>query len=178
MGFGFNLAVIFVLLPLVILLCILWLFNRNTIWGKLLLALIGGVVLLFFILVIAQQLLKKKVLNKKDYYGSYVINRNYFAGKQANWQYNHYRFEIKENDTLYFYVIDKERVISVYKSAIDATKTYESARLLLLANTPAHHIIAEQPTTIRNAWSFNLVFHSSLYNNMYFKKGEWKPIDE
>jgi hypothetical protein len=178
MGFGFNIVFIFILLPLVILICILWVFNRKAIWGRLLLLIAVGVIVLIVSVSIAQQIMKKKVLSKKDYYGSYIINRNYFAGKQANWQYNHYRFDIKENDTLYFYVTNKEKILKTYAYNISTTNSYESARLFLNSDTLAHHIIAKPPTTIRTAWNFNLVFHSAQYNNMYFKKGQWKPIEE
>ena len=63
----------------------------------------------------AQMGFREKKLTKKDYYGSYIINRNYFAGKQADWQYDHFRFEIRDNDSIYFYMTDKERISKIYK---------------------------------------------------------------
>ena len=45
---------------------------------------------------ISGPLFSKKVLEKSDYYGEYIIDRAYFSGKQADWQYNNFRFEIKK----------------------------------------------------------------------------------
>ena len=35
---------------------------------------------------------KKNIIDKSDFYGEYKIDRNYFSGKQADWQYNNSRF--------------------------------------------------------------------------------------
>jgi len=116
-------------------------------------------------------------LEKDDYYGTYVIDRAYFSGKQADWQYNHYRFEIKENDSIYFYVTDRERIVKTHTGVISTLDTYASARLVIKMNKPSHHIFTTYPTTYRSTWRFFLVFHSPKYNNMFFKKGKWKKID-
>jgi hypothetical protein len=123
------------------------------------------------------QLNEKKVLKKVDYYGTYVIDRRFFKGKEADWQYNTFRFEITENDSIFFHVTDKERIISTYRGRIDVTKPYSSARLLIDMPQPTHHVIASNPTIYRSAWNFYLVFHSQYYNNMYFRKGRWKPFN-
>src|SRR5690606_36725182 len=67
---------------------------------------------------ITSPLREKIVLDKDDYYGSYVINRKYFGGKQADWQYNTFRFEIRPNDSIYFYVTDRERILETYKGKV------------------------------------------------------------
>ena len=103
MGF----ALIFILLPLSIIFFIIWLVTNNKkylkiigyFWGGLLGLLVLGFVLRFFI--------DDKNLEKSDYYGEYIINRNYFSGKQSDWQYDNFRFEIKENDSIYFYITNK-----------------------------------------------------------------------
>jgi hypothetical protein len=43
-----------------------------------------------------------KLLFKEDFYGQYVIDRNYFKGIQANWQYNNFKFEIKKKAAFIF----------------------------------------------------------------------------
>jgi hypothetical protein len=120
----------------------------------------------------------KKELKKKDYYGQYIVDRSFFAGKQADWQYNNFRFEIKENDSIYFFVTNKEQILKTYKGIIATTRPYNSERLIVSLEQPTHHVIRSNPTTYRSAWSFYLVFYSKKFNNIYFKKGQWKPINK
>ena len=178
MGFGFNLGFIFIVLPLTGILLVAWLITQNKIFGKAIgfiwLGLIGLVVLSLTI----QALTGKKELKKKDYYGQYIIDRDFFPGKQATWQYNNFRFEIKEDDKIYFYVIDKQKILQTYKGTISTVTPYSSERLVVNMEQPTIHILKSNPTIYRNAWSFYLVFHSDKLNNMYFKKGNWKPVND
>ncbi len=119
----------------------------------------------------------KTVLKQKDYYGEYIINRNYFKGVQADWQYNHFRFEITKQDSIFFYQTEGEEIIKTYRGTISTKAPYGSARLVLNMELPKHHILTYNPTTYRSAWSFYLVLFSPKYNNLFFKKGRWKPID-
>ena len=41
-------------------------------------------------------LFSKKVLEKSDYYSEYIFDSDYFFGKQRDWQYNNFKFEIKK----------------------------------------------------------------------------------
>jgi hypothetical protein len=43
---------------------------------------------------------------------------------------------------------------------------------------PTHHILTGNPTTYRNSWDFYLVFYSSKFNNVFFKKGKWEKLDD
>jgi hypothetical protein len=119
---------------------------------------------------------EKKNLTKNDFYGQYIIIRSYFAGKQANWQYDSFRFEIKDNDSIYFYVTDKEKILETYKGTINTTNNYVLARLLLNMQHPTHHILNSNPTIIRNHSSFILIFYSPKFNNVYFEKRSWTPL--
>ncbi len=121
---------------------------------------------------------RQKKLDINDYYGEYIVNRDYFPVKQADWQYNNFRFEIKENDSIYFYVTDKEIIIKTYRGRITTTKPYSSERLIIDLVQPTHHILTNNPTTYRSIWSFYLVFYSPKFNNVYFKKGQWKSLDK
>lgn len=178
MGFGFNLFFVFILVPLLGILLLYWVITGNKILGKTL-AIIGLGILGLFLFTWTFNILKsKKELDKNDYYGEYIVNRNYFPGIQADWQYNNFRFEIKDNDSIYFYVTDKEKILKTYSGTITTTKPYNSERLIINMEQPTHHIMKSNPITYRSAWSFYLVFHSSKFNNVFFKKGEWKPLDK
>ncbi|SEA97097.1 hypothetical protein SAMN05443667_113142 [Flavobacterium gillisiae] len=180
MGFGFNLFFIFILLPLSVILLLIWLFSKKKVFGKTLGAIWFGIIGLVVFSGTIQWLTAKTELDKEDYYGQYIIDRDFFKGKQANWQYDKYRFEIKQNDSLYFYVTDKERVLKTYKGTISTTEPYiyKSVRLIINMEQPTIHIIKSNPTTYRSAWSFYLVFYSDKFDNMYFKKGNWKPLND
>lgn len=176
MGFGFNLAFIFIIIPALALLFTIWLTGKK-IANKLILYIIAGIIGLVLVLEIVQLFTSKTVLDKNDYYGNYIIDRSYFPGEQADWQYNSFRFEIKENDSIYFYYTNGEKILKTYKGTISTVKPYNSARLIIKMDKPVHHIIQDNPTTYRSAWSFYLVFNSAKFNNVFFKKGEWKPLN-
>jgi len=175
MGFGFNLFVAFILFPLTGILLFVWLLTRRQIFGNAIGLLWGGLFILVFCSAFIQWFTTKIELKKKDYYGQYIVDRDYFPGKQADWQYNNFRFEIMENDSIYFYVTDKANILKTFKGKIATTK-HNSERLLMYIDQPNHHILASDPTTYRGMWSFYLVFESAKFNNVFFKKGKWKPI--
>ena len=179
MGFGFYLFGIFILLLLVGVLLIVWIVSKKRIIGKTLGIILFGIFGGTLFIVTIQLLIAKTELDKQDYYGEYVINRSYFKGEQTDWQYNHFRFKISEQDSLFFYVTDKEKILKTYKGTIKTTnpKNHKSDRLLVEMKQPTHHILESNPTTYRSAWSFYLVFHSPQFHNVFFKKGKWKPIE-
>ncbi len=178
MGFGFNLFFVFILVPVTVILIVISLVTGKKTYGKWLGYTWLGVVGLVVLSLVIHALTDKKDLKKDDYYGSYIINREYFPGKQSNWQYNHFRFEIRENDSIFFYVTNKDKVLKTYRGSITTTPAYISERLIVNMEQPTHHVLTSNPTTYRGAWSFYLVFNSPKYNNMYFKKGKWKPIKD
>jgi len=178
MGFGFNLGMIFIVLPLTGILLFIWLISRKRIFGIFLALIWGGIFSLIIISFGLRPFFEKIVLDKEDYYGEYIINRAYFSGSQSDWQYNHFRFEITKDDSIFFYKTDDENILATHKGVITYPKPYNSARLDINMNQPTHHVISSNPTTYRKVWDFYLVFYSSKFNNMFFTKGEWKPIVE
>jgi energy-coupling factor transporter transmembrane protein EcfT len=183
MGFGFNLLFVFVILPAVAILTLLfiiaWFGTKRSIYLKILGLMWFSIFGFFIFIVIVQWLTSKTELEKKDYYGKYIVDRNFFPGRQADWQYESFRFEIKENDSIYFYLTNKEKILKTYYGTIETTdpSQYSSERLKLNMTQPTYHIVKDDPTTYRSAWSFYLVFHSSEFNNVYFKKGKWKSLE-
>ena len=166
--------------PLIIILVVIWAITRNKIIGKILRYFWLCLIVLFCIGALIKLLTDQKVLDKEDYYGEYIMNREYFQGRQSDWQYDNFRFEIKENDSIYFYLTNKEKILKTYRGKIRTTDPgkYNSDRLIINMEKPTHHILTSNPTTYRGAWSFYLVFQSPKFNNVYFKKGKWKPLDK
>ena len=177
MGFGFNLFFIFILVPLTGILLIAWLLSRKLWIGKILGFIWLGIFGLALLSGIVQWLTSKTELDKEDYYGEYVVNRDYFEGEQTDWQYNHFRFKITDKDSIFFYVTDNEKILKTFRGTIKTTTPYSSARLIIEMEQPTHHILTSNPTTYRSAWNFYLVFKSPKFYNVFFEKGKWKPIE-
>lgn len=179
MGFGFNLFFILILIPLTGILLVAWLISRKLLIGKILGLIWLGIFGLIILVGVLNWLTSKTELDKKDYYGEYVINRDYFKGKQTDWQYNHFRFEITEQDSILFYVTDGDKKLETYRGTVTTTNpmNWDSDRLIIEMEQPTHHILTSNPTTYRSAWNFYLVFNSPEFYNVFFKKGKWKPID-
>jgi hypothetical protein len=105
-----------------------------------------------------------------------IIDRNFYKGNQADWQYNNFKFEIKDDNSIVFYVIDNEKIIKKYFGEISTVKPFQSERLVIQMQYPTHHILSSNPTIYRYQNKFHLVFNSPKFKNVFFKKGCWKPI--
>lgn len=177
MGLGIAFLFVFILAPITVILSIAWLISKKLLFGKILGFIWLGLFALMIFAELANKLSSKTLLEKEDYYGEYIINRDYFKGPQTDWQYNHFRFKITDKDSIYFYVTEKERILETYRGKIGTITHYSSARLLIGMEQPSHHILTSYPTTYRSAWSFYLVFDSPNFQNVFFKKGKWKSIE-
>lgn len=176
MGFGFNLFFIFVLLPLSGGLLLIWLLSKKAAYGKILGILWLGILALICLSAIIQVFTTKMKVRKRNIYGKYVVYRSKFPGKQSDWQYNHFRFEITKQNELVFYQTEKGIIIKKDSIKVSFLEQYHSDRLVISGDTNRHHILSQNPTLYRNIGSFYYVFNSPKFGNMFFKKGKWKPI--
>lgn len=119
----------------------------------------------------------KMKLNENEIYGEYVIDKNKCAGKQVDWQYNHYRFEIKKDNKIYFHITEKERIVKTIIRSIKFNNGHSSPLLDIDLKNNNFHILNKNPTLYREIWTFYYVFHSEKYENMFFTKGNWKSIE-
>lgn len=163
--------------PISVILLLLGLFTKKKIFGIALIGMWCALILMFLLAAVLNPFNTKKSLDQSDFYGEYIIDRNYFKGEHADWQYNSFRFEIKKNNSIYFYVTDCEIINETYIGTIATVTPYNSARLVLEMEKPNHHILTTNPTIYREIWDFHMVFNSPKFNNMYFRKGEWKEIE-
>ena len=173
MAFFFSL---FILFPLTGIMIFVWWRTNNKIFGKIIGYFWLCIIALIIFSLTMEKLTAKKELKKKDYYGQYIIDRDFFPGKQADWQYETFRFEIKNNDKIYFYVTNNDKILKTFSGTISTKAPYGSERLQISMEQPTIHVLETNPTVYRSARSFYLVFHSDKFNNMYFKKGNWEPI--
>ncbi len=165
---------LFIVGPGSLVLFLLWILTKKIVFGKLLLVGWTGIILLVLLAALLRPLTTKIVLEKDDYYGAYIIDTTYFNKEQAKWQYDHFRFEITPNDSIFFNVTNMYIIFRNYRVKIETTTNYNSARLIIKMEQPTHHIVSSNPTTYRDIWDFHLVFQSPYYHNMIFKKGKWK----
>ena len=177
MGFGFNLGMVFIALPLTGLLLLLWLLTRKEAFGRLLLLMWTGIIALVFLISTMSLFLGKKEISKNDVYGEYVIDRSHFPGKQADWQYNHFRFKITERDSIYFYETDGKRIVRTHRGTVSFLEQYSRPRLVIRMDQPGHHVIQYDPTLYRTTWSFYYVFRSPRFYNVFFEKEKWEPLE-
>lgn len=169
---------LFIFIVLTIVLWILKLIFKKKIFSKIII----GLWIFFFsipiLLILISIFTKKMELDKEDIYGNYVIDRDICSGKQADWQYNHYRFKITEENKIYFYITEKEKIIKTIVGKIEINENFTpSPRLKIIFDEPRFHIIKDNPTLYREIWSFYYVFYSEKYQNVFFRKGNWKSID-
>ena len=184
---GITLFFYFVLLPLSGWLVLTWIvtlckFKRYStflflldFWG----VLIFGTCSLW----ISQSYFKPIVLTQKDIYGTYVIDRDQFPGKQADWQYDNFRFTITPElkmifeSRLYEGIWRKEIVDDSFSTGyFDLNKKqYCNKRIRLHSDLTNHHIIRDNPTLYRKKFNaFYYVFNSEKFGNVFFKKGQWE----
>mgnify|MGYP003418320336 FL=1 len=169
--------IIFIIFPIAIILLFTWLITKKIIYGKIL-GIFYLIIIAFAILgSIINYLSTPKILKKNDYYGEYVIKRDFFKGKQSDWQYNHFRFEIKENDSIYFYFTENEKILKTIRGKITTVKPYSSERLIIKMDS-SFHILETNPTIYREPFDFYLVFKSEKFNNVFFEKGQWKSLNK
>jgi len=168
----------FILFPLTAILLIVWVVTKKNIFGKTLGIIWLGIIGLSIVSGIIKKINAKILLEKKDFYGQYIVDRFFFPGKQSDWQYKHLWFDIKSNDSIYFYAIDDTNKLTTYKGIITTLKPYSSERLIIQMIKPTHHILTSNPTIYRDTKSFYLVFNSSKFGNVFFKKGKWTQVDK
>lgn len=187
MGFGFNLLFVFLFPVLIIIVPIttiilffyalsLYRYNRELFIRRLKLfvytisSLIAGIIIAFVI----EPISRKMKVDQTNIYGEYIIDRSKYPGRQADWQYNSFKFELRSNHKLYFYEMENGQVT---KMSIIPIYFCIPNHLVLVKDSTNHHIVSDNPTLYRETFSFYYVFKSSKFGNVFFKRGCWKKLD-
>ncbi len=169
MGFGFNLFFVFILVPGSMVLLLLWLITKKSVFGQLLCLAWGGVIAIIIISLALRPFTPIKVTTDKIY-GDYVIDKSRFPGRQANWQYDNFHFSITENDILLFSFKHEDGRFRTDTFPVQFLENYHSHRIKIGKDTTRHHIIQDNPTLYRTTWSFYYVFYSKKFGNIFFTK--------
>ena len=89
---------IVIILPISGILILTWKWTYKKYKSHLAGYILGLILSLYVTLILINQYLKPMILTNNDIHGTYIIDRDKFAGKQANWQYENFRFRITDNN--------------------------------------------------------------------------------
>lgn len=143
--------------------------ENSSIVNKVLLFGISGFVVLFFLPFVFNPgggIKESKII------GKYVVNTNVLPGKNADWQYEHYRLEITKNKDLIISFYDNGALMSKDSVKYTFVRRFVSDRIKILGPSQ-HHLFQDNPTLYRKGSSFTYRFYSKKYGNMYFRKKKW-----
>jgi hypothetical protein len=147
---------------------LLHVFNKRIAFGRILAVVCLTACFAIIVAIIADKIFSPKILSKRDYYGTYKVDKSYFDKKQAAWQHEHFTIKITEPDN--FELLDNDSLPKTFKGKINFLSDYESAEINYKVDSNCHHILSSPPIIVRHAFSFHVVLHSTKFSNMYFIK--------
>lgn len=100
----------------------------------------------------------------------YEIDTSFYPGKNANWQKEHFRFQVKQDDTFIFYDRLADNSEREYHGSI--TWAHQNPEKWSIQMNESHHVIDPHPVLYRNQKQIYYVFRSKLFGNMFFRKAE------
>jgi len=107
-------------------------------------------------------------ITKDRVIGTYKIDTNFYPGSNAEWQRNHFSFEITENDDFIFYEKLKD---GSQKAITGKIEWYRNSPPMLyrISLSEPHPLIDEYPALYRGNRKFYYVFESK-FGNMFYRK--------
>ncbi|TXF76370.1 hypothetical protein [Chryseobacterium sp.] len=158
-------------LGVTLILPVTYLLTKKKIYLNLFLGIWGVIIVIICILFVNDFINSKTKVDKKDIYGTYVVDRKMFKGKNANWQYEHFTYKIKENNDFTFYeYFNNGSIKSIHKGRIKFVDGYTSPHLMIINLAPNHQVVDKEPLLVRSNWNFYYVFKSKKFGNMFFIK--------
>ncbi len=111
-------------------------------------------------------------VERDDVIGTYSVDRRMFAGPQADWQHEHFRLTITEEDTLILESKDDLDRWHVFKRQLVPMQGVHSYlwRFPTEGDSTMHHVLENTPTLHRQQWGFYYSFRSPRFGNMFFRK--------
>lgn len=131
----------------------------------------GLFILAIISLAVVNQILSPMKVDRDDVIGTYRVDREMFAGPNADWQHEHFILEITEEDSVILRSQDINGVWHTYgRPIIPQHYTNYRWRFHTEGDSTAHHILANTPTLHRQQWSFYYSFRSPRFGNVFFRK--------
>lgn len=100
--------------------------------------------------------------------GHYEVDTNFYPGPNANWQKEHYRFEITKDNKLILYEKLADSTERQYFGDINWSFGPPDKWSISMKNQ--HHVIDKHPTLYRSNKKFYYVFKTKNFGNMFFRK--------
>ncbi len=132
----------------------------------------GLLVLAVIALSIVNTIYSPMGVDRDDVIGTYRVDREMFSGRQADWQHEHFRLTITEDDTVVLESLDSNGSWHVFKREITPVQGVNSYlwRFPNEGDSTVHHILAHTPTLHRQQWGFYYSFRSPRFGNVFFRK--------
>lgn len=142
--------------------------NKDRLFLKVIGVLWGMVFLLFIVNGIIRNNERPIRLTKEDIVGVYRVDRSFYPGKNAEWQYRHLNFEITKDDRFILKVLKDDGKLNVLRGKV-RWEVGPPDFWSLEMKSGTHHLIKEAPTLYRGPHSFYYVFRSD-WGNVFFRK--------
>ncbi|WP_289029069.1 hypothetical protein [uncultured Paraglaciecola sp.] len=107
-------------------------------------------------------------ITKERVVGLYQIDTNFYPGKNADWQKEHFSFEINENDDFLFHEKLKDGTVKTIKGKVVWFRQ-SPPMVFRIEMEHAHPLVDEYPTLHRGNRAFYYVFDSK-FGNMFYRK--------
>ncbi len=107
-------------------------------------------------------------ISKERIVGVYKIDSSFYPGANADWQKEHFYFEIKENNEFLFHEKLKDGTYKTEKGQVEWFRN-SPPMLFRIAMPKAHPLIDQYPTLYRGKRKFYYVFESK-FGNMFYRK--------
>jgi len=127
-----------------------------------------GLIWIFPSILIAIAIYVHYPITKERVFGLYQIDASFYPGENADWQKEHYSFEINEKDEFLFHEKLKDRSVKTIMGKVVWIRR-SPPMLFRIDMEHAHPLVDEYPTLYRGNRKFYYVFDSK-FGNMFYRK--------
>ncbi len=127
-----------------------------------------GLIWVFPSILIAIVLYAHYPITKERVVGLYQIDASFYPGENADWQKEHFSFEINEKDEFLFHEKLKDGNVKTIKGKVVWFRR-SPPMLFRIDIEHAHPLVDEYPTLYRGNRKFYYVFDSK-FGNMFYRK--------
>lgn len=128
--------------------------------------LLGPIVCISVLLLTVRSLYNYYPINRDRIVGVYRIDTQFYPGSNADWQYDHFSFEIQENDNFIFREKLKDGSIKIKKGRVE---WYRRSSPMLFRINIDHDLVDKYPALYRGNRKFYFVFETK-FGNMFYRK--------
>jgi hypothetical protein len=110
------------------------------------------------------------LVDKDRIVGTYEVDSDFYPGKNADWQKNHFRFKIQKDGKFILFSRLANKSEKEYFGEISWANEAPEKWSVKMLNP--HHIIDKHPVLYREKFGFYYVFRSKRFGNVFFRKVE------